>query len=106
MSELGRWHSEESRLRSANSGRVNLINHRGERWRGKLSPGPKAHPLIKQLFTLMNEHQTTMVELGERVGLGRQTISGWRYNRTPNLRDIEAAFNALGYDLVTKALGC
>ena len=70
------------------------------RWGGKLPIPPKAHPLVRELFTLMNERGLLIKDITEATGIGRSTISEWRYSRNPSLHDIIACFNSIGFKLV------
>lgn len=69
------------------------------RWRGKLSIPQNCHPLVRRLFEIMNAERATLKEVADKVGCGYDTVSMWRYRRTPNLVTIAAAVNALGYEL-------
>lgn len=78
------------------------MNTQGTRWRGKLPVPPHAHPLVRRLIEEANRQKTTLTEIAKRAGLRRGTISGWRYNRTPCVADLEAAFNVLGLTMWVK----
>jgi transcriptional regulator with XRE-family HTH domain len=43
-----------------------------------------------------------LLDLSERAGLGEGTITKWRKNRSPQVEALEAAINALGYELTVK----
>lgn len=72
----------------------------GERWRGKIPIPPNAHPLVRRLIQECNAQRTTLTEIAQRSGVGRQTISLWRYRAAPNLDNLIACFNVLGLDLI------
>lgn len=75
------------------------MNRAGTRWRGKLPIPQHTHPTVRRLFELANDEQTTISEIANRSGHRRETISDWRYRRTPSVADLDAALNVLGYKL-------
>lgn len=81
-----------------------MANSTGTRWRGKLVVPIHAHPLVRRLFEEMNRQMTTVSEVADRAGLRRGTISDWRYRRSPNVADLEAALNVLDLGLTAKAI--
>jgi transcriptional regulator with XRE-family HTH domain len=79
---------------------ANLEGGRGAaRWAGRLPIPKRAHPLVRQLFELMNEKQVMITDVAEAAGVGRRAISEWRYRSSPSLASFEAALGALGYEL-------
>lgn len=72
---------------------------RGARWRGRLVPPAHCHPLVRELWTLMNRHAWLPSEIAQVSGLSVATIKGWGRDRHPNLATFEAAVNTLGYEL-------
>ena len=61
-----------------------------------------AHPLVRQLFEIIAKQQRNIAEISHEVGLHRRTIPAWGQPSRcsgPTLINIEAAFNALDYDL-------
>lgn len=74
----------------------------GSRWVGKLSVPENAHPLVKELFEIMNHERISMGEAAKGTGVSRDTVSDWRYRRNPYLPSIEAVLNRLGYELVIR----
>jgi transposase-like protein len=64
-----------------------------------------AHPLVRQLFEIVNAERTSLRELGERAGVNRETLSLWRRRHMPVLDTFEAALNALDYELVIQQRG-
>lgn len=60
---------------------------------------PQAHPLVKFVFTEMIRQQVTYCDLVDRAGVDRNTIRAWRTRNSPNLTNIEAVLNVLGYDI-------
>ena len=75
------------------------MNRAGTRWRGKVPIPAHAHPLVRKLIELANHDMTTMTEIAVRAGLRPETVSNWRYRNSPRIADLEAAFNALGYEI-------
>jgi hypothetical protein len=75
------------------------MNRLGTRWRGKVPIPAHAHPLVRKLVELANADMTTMNEVAIRAGLRPETVSNWRYRNSPRIADLEAAFNALGYEI-------
>lgn len=71
----------------------------GDRWRGRLSVPENCDPAVRRLFEIMNAEMTGLSEVSARAGYRRETISDWRYGRSPNVHAIRAVLNALGYDL-------
>ena len=59
-----------------------------------------AHPLVRLLFQELRTKQIPMHDLCRRSGLSINTVINWRAANAPNLTNIEAALNAIGYDLV------
>lgn len=79
---------------------ANLARGRGgKRWLGRLPIPERAHPLVRRFYALINTEQATLTGLADRSGVPRQTISDWRYRRSPTVTGLEAALNALGYEL-------
>lgn len=77
-------------------------NRHGTRWRGKLVIPESCHPLVRKLLEIMNRDMTCMREVERRAGLRPGTIGGWRRRSSPQLVNIEACFNVLGYGLTVK----
>lgn len=92
----GRWKSQESK---ATERAFLALGRRDARWRGKLTIPEHAHPLVRQLFELMNKEMVVMRDLAPKAGIQPCTISTWRYRSSPTLPLFQAALNALGYDL-------
>lgn len=65
-----------------------------------LVASPSAHPLVRdKLFPLMRKEQITVSDLAQRSGVKRVTIAAWKRRNTPNVANLEACFNVLGYTL-------
>ena len=63
------------------------------------SPAERAHPLVRRLFTEMNEQQCSQQTLSERSGINKNTFRSWRTKAVPRLDDLEACLNVLGLEL-------
>ena len=72
---------------------------RGARWRGRLVPPRRCHPLVRELWHLMNRHEWLLSEVAHVSGISAATIKGWGRDKHPNLDTFEAAAHALGYEL-------
>lgn len=72
---------------------------RGKRWRGRLAVPTNAHPLVRELFEIMNEQHVAMRDAGKRAGVQFATISDWRYRANPSIVTLGAVLNVLGYEL-------
>ena len=78
----------------------NLELGRGpRRWAGNLTVPEKGHPLVRDLYQLMNANKILIKDLVQPSGVKATTISEWRYRRTPNVASLEAVLNALGFKL-------
>ena len=72
------------------------------KWRKLTVPGA-AHPLVRQLFMLMNDQQMGQLDLAERTGINKNTLKDWRVRTVPAVDNLEACLNVLGYQLkITK----
>lgn len=60
---------------------------------------PKAHPLVKQLLSLMNEHQVTKRFVAQKAGVHVDSFHDWRYKCRPRIENLEACLGVLGYRL-------
>ncbi len=72
------------------------------RWAGRLKIPAKAHPLVREMFELLNEQRMVISDIAEKSGVRAGTISDWRYRRSPTVVTFEAALNALGFELVIR----
>lgn len=74
-----------------------------EDWLGKIPIPPRAHPLVRQLFEEMNKRKVSVRQLAAKSGVGYGTIAtGWRYQTTPKVDMLEAAYNAIGLELCVR----
>lgn len=58
-----------------------------------------AHPLVTDLFEIMNNQNMPPNDLATRAGICPQTIYGWRIKTNPTVPNLEACLNVLGYRL-------
>lgn len=72
-------------------------------WRGPLSVGDKAHPIVQKLFREMNKQQIGLLDMAERSGVNKNTLKDWRLRTVPTVDNLEACFNVLGLSLTTTA---
>ena len=61
-------------------------------------------PFLRFLFAEMDAQGITDKELAKRTGVCDATIRGWRTRTTPRLMDMEAALNAIGFELKISVL--
>ena len=59
----------------------------------------KAHPLVQQIFMLMNEQGKTYQELADKAGVKPRVLERWRLNVMPQLHTLELVLGALGAKL-------
>lgn len=65
----------------------------------RLSIPAHAHPLVRLLFTEMNKQQIGVLDVAERSGVNKNTITGWRLKSVPNIANLAACFSVLGIEL-------
>lgn len=63
-----------------------------------------AHPLVKRLLELMHEQRCTVLDMSERAGMTRTTITKWKTRFNPQLSMLEACLNVLGYELYIRKI--
>jgi transcriptional regulator with XRE-family HTH domain len=56
-------------------------------------------PIVKELFSRMNEEMMCIVDVAERSGVSVRTIKGWKESYNPTVNNLIACLNVLGYDL-------
>lgn len=64
-----------------------------------------ALPLVRTLVDLLNDLAIPNIELARRTGITPQSLGRW-FNRrgNPKMADLEACFNAIGYNLVPERI--
>ena len=66
---------------------------------GYIPPPLNRNPLIKRLVDLMNQAGADSQELARQAGVSLGTINAWRTRTNPNITNLEAVLNVLGYEL-------
>lgn len=67
--------------------------------------GPGVHPLLRRLWAEMAAQRVSQEDVAERSGVSSSAMRKWRNaTRKPNLPDLEACFNALGYELTIREI--
>lgn len=61
-------------------------------------------PMVRFLFEEIDRKKIQLSDLGKMAGIEGATLSAWRTKTTPNVANLEAALNALGYTLDVKKL--
>lgn len=69
----------------------------------RLTIPARAHPLVKRLFEEMNEQQVGVLDMADRSGVNKNTITGWRFRAAPDLINLEACYSVLGRSLVVRS---
>lgn len=64
-----------------------------------LSVPERAHPLVREMYELMNRERVGLNDLAWRSGNHKDTLSSWRRRGAPRVDMLEAALNVLGYRL-------
>lgn len=60
----------------------------------------RAHPVIKRIFSEINEQRIPYSILADRVGISRRTLEAWRSAEvSPSLWLVENTLNVLGLEL-------
>lgn len=62
------------------------------------------HPLVKALFTEMQEQQCSVLDMAERSGVNKNTLKDWRNRSNPRVHDLEACLNVLGKTLTVSSV--
>jgi hypothetical protein len=66
----------------------------------RVSIPERAGPLVKLAFSEMARQFMTYDMVEEKSGVLRPTLKAWRYKNSPNLQNIEAVLNVLGWSLI------
>ena len=62
-------------------------------------PPVNNNPLVVQLVDLMNEQEIDTIDICESAGVSLTSIHAWRTKSNPNITNLEAVLNVLGYTL-------
>ena len=66
-------------------------------------PHPSAHPLVHRMWREINAQRASQEDIAARSGVSSSAMRKWRKGeRSPNLLDLEAIFNVLGFELTVK----
>ncbi len=60
---------------------------------------PRAHPLVRTLFSRINETDADYENVASRAGLGSGTMRNWRKGHEPLVSNLDAALNTVGLKL-------
>ena len=71
----------------------------------RLSVPDHAHPLVRRLFTEMNQQQIGILDMAERAGVNKNTLGDWKNRAVPNIANIDACYNVLGLRLGIEKAG-
>lgn len=69
------------------------------RWTGRLGIPATAHPLVKNLFAIMNREGIGINHVNAVANFSKRTLSEIRYSQSPSIAVVVAAYNAIGRDL-------
>ena len=65
--------------------------------------GPGVHPFVKIIWTDLDFNRHNLSKVSRKSGVHEKTVREWRRATTsPNIRNLEAVLNALGYKLVAE----
>jgi transcriptional regulator with XRE-family HTH domain len=65
-----------------------------------ISVPSNAHPLVQQVFVLLDKTGMTYQELADRAKISPRLLERWRGNVQPQIGNLEKVLNALGYNIV------
>lgn len=60
---------------------------------------PRAHPLARRFFEIVERQRASLTDVSDRSGLGLATLVKWKYRHAPTVTALEAALNVVGYEL-------
>jgi transcriptional regulator with XRE-family HTH domain len=63
---------------------------------------PNVDPLVRELFNLANKQGATTKSIAQSVGIAEGTVKHWQHGRVPGVSNLQAAFNALGYEMTVR----
>ena len=69
------------------------------KFRKGIPPPVNRNPLVVRLVELMNEQEVDTIDLCESAGVSHTSIHSWRVKSNPNIANLEAVLNVLGYTL-------
>ena len=62
------------------------------------------NPILKALFTKMQEKNTSVSKVENEAGLGANVVGRWKKQSEPLLGNVIAALNVMGLDLVVTTI--
>lgn len=75
------------------------------RYQRSKMPARGTHKLLTFLWGEMNAQQVSQEDVAERAGVSSSAMRKWRNgSRKPNLIDLEAIFNVLGYQITVREI--
>ena len=66
----------------------------------------RANWLVRIFYDLCDEQRASVVDVADRAGLGRGTVSRWQAENSPRVTSLEAVLNVLGYRLAIVPIDC
>lgn len=60
------------------------------------------HPLVKRLFEEMNYQQIGMLDVAERSGVSKNTITDWKRRSVPQVHNLVACLAVVGLEVEVK----
>lgn len=69
------------------------------------APVERGHPLVREMFDLLRETGLTLAALSDKAGLSRGTVVRWTEYHSPTVTSLDAALNAMGYELAIRKRG-
>lgn len=58
-----------------------------------------SHPLVRKFVQIMHKHKTSFREVSSRTNIGVDTLRFWQGRHVPRVDLLDAALNAIGYEL-------
>lgn len=73
--------------------------------RNLIPPEVNVHPIFRTLHAKIEESEMSLLQIAKRAGFDSKTIRNWWTGRsTPTLYDLQAVFNAMGYQITVLVL--
>lgn len=68
-------------------------------WLAKRTVPKHCHPLVTQFFELLHAEGVPYGDVADRSGISTAAFRAWKFKRAPLIHNLDAALNALGYEL-------
>lgn len=82
-----------------------LINGKMSRIRrNHVTIPPDAHPMVQFIYAEIERQGLCIGDVADLVGVPYKTISSWRSKHNPNLENLQACLNVLGFQLSVEKL--